>query len=278
LAYDTGSNALIFAGGAYAEDKSDTWKISLNSIGAGWIKVTDIPYNASDISFVTPKDGAGKEHLFVLGGHQGDNEQNGNLNTVVEYSAASDAWIARAPLPEARGHASHSTIAYGCGFLVVGGVINSGGQNKVQTDDISYYHIPTDTWKSIGKLVLPVKAAICAIYEDYLYCSGGYSKKGWRRALDLGARPPLTAPTPTAPTVPTPKPPTASPPTVPDNCFLDKLRCKGRLGLVSGYTMHKTPSAKLFGKSMCTDVCVAENLVAIKNVAGWECGACPYLW
>lgn len=75
-------------------------------------------------------------------------------------------------MPMARGHASSSTLAYGCGFIIIGGALNGG----VMTADISYYDIDTDTWTKIGDLPKEKNTPVCVIYpdwnggDDWLHC------------------------------------------------------------------------------------------------------------
>ena len=115
----------------------------------------------------------------------GVQEQTENLDQLFEYTALTDQWMALAPMLIPRGHASSSTISYGCGFLIAGGSIN--GQNvKVKTDDVSYYDITSNEWTSIGTMQSPLKTPVCGIYGNYLYCSTGYTVRGHRRKLQLG--------------------------------------------------------------------------------------------
>jgi hypothetical protein len=102
------------------------------------------------------------------------------------------SWIRRKNMTFARGHASASTIAYGCGFLMIGGAINSGVSGTEQTAIISYYGIDTDTWTDIGVLPKKINTPVCVIVpnvagSDWVYCqtgsvSGSFS---WKRKISL---------------------------------------------------------------------------------------------
>lgn len=131
-------------------------------------------------SYVSAYDNIGIEHHYFLGGQEGENEQNGNFNNVVEYDAGS--WTPRADKPFARGHASSSTLAYGCGLIIMAGATNGGG--KTSTSDISYYSIPDDQWFKIGDLPESHNTPCCVVYTDpssvdWLHCESpdGFSHK-----------------------------------------------------------------------------------------------------
>ena len=74
-------------------------------------------------------------------------------------------------MPFTRGHASSSTRAMGCGFIIAGGSTNENGKTK----DISFYDITTDTWTKIGELPNAINTPVCDIGVDgYLYCESGW--------------------------------------------------------------------------------------------------------
>lgn len=54
----------------------------------------------------------------------GENEKSGNSDENYEWDVPSQSWIARADMPITRGHASSSTNAIGCGFIIAGGSSN----------------------------------------------------------------------------------------------------------------------------------------------------------
>ena len=193
MVYDEEYGVLIFAGGAVrpvdgvadAVDYSDTWMLAPEGLDYGWVPQSDIPHFGNHLSFVTTtNDGASRRHYF-MGGQEGEDEKLGNLDTVVEYVPLSDQWYARASMTQARGHASSSTVPYGCGFLIAGGAIDGTASSKAQTDDISFYNPNTDSWSSIGALPSPRKTPVCGIYDNYLYCSSGYTQETARRRLSL---------------------------------------------------------------------------------------------
>jgi hypothetical protein len=176
LTYSKAVNAIIYAGGTQSgfKDFPDTWMYVLGS-SAGWVKKANIPYLSNHKSYVTAIDNMGKERLFYLGGQKGGNEGNGNVDDNYEYDPVNDRWIAGAKMPFARGHASSSTRAVSCGFIVAAGTRNATGKIK----DISYFDIPTNKWTSIGELDGNVNTPVCDIdfVNGYLYCERGKALK-----------------------------------------------------------------------------------------------------
>jgi N-acetylneuraminic acid mutarotase len=174
IVYDTASNALIFAGGATRPntiDRPDTWMYSLANPSVGWVKKADIPLLSNHLSYVTAKDATGKERHYWMGGQASGNEVNGNRAEVYEYDAEKNIWIQRASMLIPRGHASASTRAIGCGFIIIGGTTNGTGK----TTDVSYYDIPSDTWTKIGDLPSADNCLVCDINGGTLYCETGNS-------------------------------------------------------------------------------------------------------
>lgn len=88
-----------------------------------------------------------------------------------------------------RGHASSSTIPYGCGFLIMAGSTNSG-----KTNSIHYYNIETDVWYDIGNLPAKKNTPVCVIYpdanggDDWLLCE---SPKSFSETIQIKMAPPL---------------------------------------------------------------------------------------
>jgi hypothetical protein len=180
LVYDTAMDALIFSGGAqrpvpgsiFAVDYNTTWMYSFRALGAKWVRKAPIPYRANHISFVTTKDALGRDRHFFVGGQEQENEASGNMRNHYEYVVSNDTWIPRMPLPIPRGHASSSTRAVGCGYLVAGGTTNG----KVKLSDISYYHVPTNNWTvGIGQLPNAINTPVCDVASDgQWYCESGF--------------------------------------------------------------------------------------------------------
>ena len=191
MLYDTSRQALFYTAGAqrpftdsrHADDFSDTWMYSFNNPGLGWtVMVTaQIPFLGNHMSYVTAKDPFGRERHFCLGGQKGENEALGNNKDNYEWDAENEAWFKRQSMPFSRGHASSSTRAIGCGFVIAGGTTNEFNQ----TADVSYYDIPTDTWTSIGLLPLPINTPVCDFSNGYLHCQSGYAnaKFAYRRPI-----------------------------------------------------------------------------------------------
>lgn len=191
MIYDSALNTLFFAGGGqrrvpgspHPVDINNTWKISLSKPASGWVASTPFPYLANHLSYVTHTDDRGTERHFFLGGQVGENECCTNFGLNYEFIASSETWVKRASMPIPRGHASSSTRAIGCGFIVAGGAINSGSTKRARTDDISYYDIPTDTWTiEIGKLPKETVTPIVDIDKDgYMHYITGLPNQSRRR-------------------------------------------------------------------------------------------------
>jgi hypothetical protein len=175
LDYSGTLNALIYAGGAQRDsnyvDFPHTWMYVLGS-SAGWVRKTDIPFLSNHMSYVSAVDHLGRERLYFLGGQMAEDESDGNIDDNYEYDPINDTWIERARMPFARGHASSSTQAISCGYIVVAGTRNGTGRTR----DISYYDIPTDTWTKIGDLDAAINTPVCDIdfVRGYLYCETGW--------------------------------------------------------------------------------------------------------
>jgi hypothetical protein len=192
MVYDAASNALYYAAGAtrvagtnHATDHNSTWKYSFDAPNDGWIPKAVIPFKGNHISFVTTKDSQGRERHYFSGGQREENEYNGNNDDHYEYIVANDTWVKRQSLPMPRGHASSSTRAHGCGYLVIGGCTN-GGQHL---SDVTYYSVETDSWVKIGALPEGLNTPVCDINRNtnMLHCETGYVSKGFsfKRQISL---------------------------------------------------------------------------------------------
>jgi hypothetical protein len=162
------------------------WKYSLSNPALGWVESTPIPYFGNHISYVTARDDRGAQRHYFLGGQIGENEIFGNLADVFEFNAVEERWIRRASMPFGRSHSTASTRPIGCGFIVAGGAINAVSipGKKVQTSDISYYDIPTDTWTSIGSIGLPMVTPLVAIDKNgYMHFVNTRNKNSYRRRI-----------------------------------------------------------------------------------------------
>jgi hypothetical protein len=175
MAYDPNRNALIFAGGAErpvagnpnAVDYTDAWIYELNNPGK-WNTLTSIPFKANHMSYVSTRDSSGKARLYFVGGQIGENEGSGNVKSNYEFDAGKLQWIKRKDMPFTRGHASSSTNAVPCGYIIAGGSTNEFGK----TNDVSFYDIASDSWTKIGTLPSAVNTPVCDIDFDggYYHC------------------------------------------------------------------------------------------------------------
>jgi hypothetical protein len=186
MVYDPDRNALIYAGGAerpkagnpHAEDRPHAWMYEF-ATGA-WRSVADMPYISNHISYTTTKDAAGKVRHFFVGGQVGENEFSGNVKDHYEFDAVNLTWTPRAQQLFTRGHASSSTNAVPCGYIIAGGSTNEFGKTK----DISYYDIATNSWIKIGELPSAVNTPVCGIdfiggmyYCETAWTTGKFSTK-----------------------------------------------------------------------------------------------------
>jgi Kelch motif len=191
MVYDSKLNALIFAGGAqrptphlkFSIDFNTTWLYALNATDkVGWVERAPIPFTGNHLSFVTARDANGTERHFFSGGQRAEDEAHGNNVEHFEYNAVDDVWIPRRLLTLPRGHASSSTRAVGCGYLVAAGATNGG----IKTADVSYYDISTDTWTSIGALPKPINTPVCDIGHDgMLYCESGFDNRRFSHRIRI---------------------------------------------------------------------------------------------
>jgi hypothetical protein len=172
------TNSIIYATGAtrrngVTTDFNTTWELFLDNLAAGWIRRADIPYKGNHASHVTAFH-QGRPRYYWAGGQLEQQEWTGNQNDLVEWDQPTQTWIRRANMTLARGHASSSTIAYGCGFLMIGGAINTG----TKTPDVAFYGIYNDQWTSIGNLTKKMNTPVCDIVRgvngsDWVYCQSG---------------------------------------------------------------------------------------------------------
>jgi len=193
MIYDTASNSLVFAGGAmrpwpgnpHAEDYTHTWKLNLGNIEAGWETVSNIPFLANHMSYVTVLDAFSNERHIFVAGQVGENEFTGNIVANYEYVVETDTWIKLKDMPFTRGHASESTRAMGCGFYIAAGSTNEYGKTK----DISFYDIERDTWTKIGETRNALNTPVCDVSPatGKMYCETGWAQGSFStvRAITL---------------------------------------------------------------------------------------------
>jgi Galactose oxidase, central domain len=179
MVYDPNRNALIFAGGAErpqagnpnAVDFTNAWMYDLDQQPGRWQVVSDIPFKSNHMSFASTRDASGRSRLYFVGGQIGENEGSGNVSDNYEFDAVNLQWIKRTNMPFTRGHASSSTNAVPCGYIIAGGSTNEFGKTK----DVHFYDIGSDSWTKIGELEGTVNTPVCDIdFEGgYYYCETG---------------------------------------------------------------------------------------------------------
>jgi len=186
--YDSNANAILFGTGAvrpksgsrFAVDYDDTWMYSFNNPGAGWVQKASTIFKANHMQFVTAIDPNGAERHYFVGGQEGEDEANGNIGDLAEYNFEANQWTKRADMPIPRSHATSSTRAYGCGFLIITGTTNGASR----TPDVSYYEPATDTWTKIGDVPgNGLNTPVCDINtvdgQDWLFCETGWVATDW---------------------------------------------------------------------------------------------------
>jgi hypothetical protein len=120
----------------------------------------------------------GKERHFILGGQRNGNELAGNSKEVYEYIVEKENWYQHPDMLLTRGHASSSTRAFGCGFVISGGTTNEVDQ----TTEIHYYDIPSQTWSVVGHLPKAANTPVCDFYipppgaagSSYYHCASPF--------------------------------------------------------------------------------------------------------
>jgi hypothetical protein len=117
-------------------DYFNTWTYNLSQGDAGvWVSQDDIPFSGNHIMYTRAYDNTGTERFYVMGGQEGEDEKNGNIDLMYEFvpskpKGTNQQWIQRASMALKRGHASSSTRAYGCGLIVVAGTTNQPTNRK----------------------------------------------------------------------------------------------------------------------------------------------------
>jgi hypothetical protein len=173
MIYDAQTRALYYVGGAlrpnpdvfFSNDTNRVWKYSLTNTTLGWVASTPIPYLANHMSYVTARDASNRLRHYFLGGQVGDGQRLKNMADVFEFKPRSATWFRRSSMPFGRGHASASTRAIGCGFIIAGGAINAFNLTSGirLTMDVSYYDIPTNTWTFIGNVSRAIVTPVVVI-------------------------------------------------------------------------------------------------------------------
>lgn len=164
---------LLFAGGVDRPTKSNknlkdhgnTWELDLKDVKAGWKGRAPIPNPRNHMGATTVICDGKRRHFFVGGQHKED-EAVANQASVSEYNAADGTWTKLAPIPKPTGHISSSVVAYGCGFLVIGGVYNG----LVKSSDVRWYDAKADVWHHLGHLPSAAKTPVCGLRWNNLIC------------------------------------------------------------------------------------------------------------
>jgi hypothetical protein len=166
-------------------DFNNTWGFSLSNPAAGWEVKADLPYASNHMQAVTAKDSLGREHHYANGGQYREDEPEGNYKEHYEYDAIDDKWIRRSDLPYARAHATSSTHALSCGFVMVAG--NTNGNLIIS--NVTFYHIDTDSWWNLGNFPHELNTPICDINRNtnVMYCETGrlWTSRSYTRQLVL---------------------------------------------------------------------------------------------
>lgn len=133
---------------------------------------------------VTARDHTDTERHYFLAGQLEEDVDCRNKADNYEWSVATNAWIQRSNMPFTRGHASASTRAASCGFVIAGGGTNEFGSTR----DISYYDASTDRWQAMGELPRAFNSMVCDIDANhgYMYCVTGHISQlhAYRRKID----------------------------------------------------------------------------------------------
>ena len=143
-----------------------------------WVSQDDIPFSGNHIMYARARDETGMERFYVMGGQMGEDERYGNIDLMYEFipsmpKGTNQQWIQRASMALKRGHANGSTLAYGCGLIMLAGTTN---RPTGKIDRIDYYDIPSNTWTQIGNLGEAENTPVCDIYtdpagKDWVWCT-----------------------------------------------------------------------------------------------------------
>jgi N-acetylneuraminic acid mutarotase len=138
-------------------------------------------------SFQMPNVAAVGNRLFVLGAV--------DVVTTLEYDAAKNSWVPRAPVPVARGRGQSAIGVWGTKILLAGGVIPGKSANLLNTGmrvpEVLAYDTSNDSWEKLPDLELTRGYAMGAVVGDQFWVMGGstdFARTDDVTTLDLKSR------------------------------------------------------------------------------------------
>ncbi|MBB6429242.1 Kelch repeat-containing protein [Algisphaera agarilytica] len=158
-------------------DHGDVWTLDLGATdstgddAASWTTgtVADMPEPRNHMAGVSLNG-----FLYAIGGQIGEDEFNGNSESVHRYDPNTDTWTSVADLPIKIGHITASTFTANGRIFVVTGVT----QNSVSTDTFFMYDPTTDTWTSLPPAPVASQSPIVAHIDGKIYLTGGDDSPG----------------------------------------------------------------------------------------------------
>jgi hypothetical protein len=109
------------------------------------------------------------DRLFVLGGQE--------TTATFEYDFDGKAWLARAPVPVARGRGAAAVAVHGNKVLLAGGLLRGLSMNMLATGervrDLLAYDTAADTWETLPEAPIALGYAMGAVVGDQFFVMGG---------------------------------------------------------------------------------------------------------
>lgn len=109
------------------------------------------------------------DHLYIVGGRHGWDEDAGNQPTLSIFDPAEGKWRDGAPLPLARSEIAGATFEMKGKLIVVGGAVNPAKPSA----QVLVYDPAIDEWSELPELPAARKGAVAAAWGDRIVVSTG---------------------------------------------------------------------------------------------------------
>ena len=171
------------AGGLTANMRSIDAVSSYDTVANRWTRHDELRLpEARDHAGSAVVDGV----LYLVGGRVGMHTRNRatvlTLNLTALASGAQASWVAKAPMPVARG--GLAVAAAGRKIYAFGGEGNRGAAKGV-FPDVAVYNIVTDSWEMAAPMTAPRHGFGAASVGDKVYVPGGGARQGGGEALSV---------------------------------------------------------------------------------------------
>jgi N-acetylneuraminic acid mutarotase len=170
---------LHFVGGDKADratPTTDHWAINLNDAGSDWVRKASMPLPGDHISHASIN---GKVYLFGgEHGHQGtDPSVEGTYvqhNYTFEYNPASDTWVRKADMLQAKSHVEGSTLVINGKAVLIGGLLTGGNGNS--TSRVEVYDPVANSWKTLTtRYPKRIVGPTAGYWNGKIYMTDGFS-------------------------------------------------------------------------------------------------------